>query len=78
MAQAKYRKVPMYQQVPVGARVKRIQVPGLASLDREGTVVGPAVEKGRSNWYLPVHWDGCARPENVHVARLEWLEGGDG
>lgn len=75
MAQAKYRRVPMHQQIREGDRVRRVLVPGMATIhqDREGTVIGPAVRKGGSNWYLPIHWDGTTRPEEVHVARLEWL-----
>lgn len=75
MPQDRYRKVPMHQQVQPGSRVKRVAVPGMPTnqQNREGTVIGPAVEKGRSAWYLPIMWDGSRRPEEVHVSRLMWL-----
>ena len=64
--------VPMYQQMLNGERVRRRDVAGIPTRlgPREGTVVGPAVENGRSQWYLPILWDGTAKPELIHIARL--------
>ena len=36
---------------------------------REGVVVGPSVYQGK-NFFYPVIWDGCLRPELVMRQRL--------
>lgn len=47
---------------------------------RNGIVKGPAEDRGRGAWYVPVVWDG--QPENriewVHVNRVVILETADG
>ena len=76
MDSKRYRKTPMHAVIREGERVRRIDVVTVPSLlnKRQGTVAGPAVEKGRAVWYVPVLWDGSTRPEHVHVSRLLRLE----
>ena len=76
MDSKRYRKTPMHALIREGERVRRMEVVTMPSVltKRLGTVTGPAVEKGRAVWYIPVLWDGHRRPELVHVSRLLRLE----